>query len=62
LTTVTFDEAPGSKTKLTLRWSPLDATEEERNTFDAAHDGMRGGWAGTFDQLAAYLGRVTVER
>jgi uncharacterized protein YndB with AHSA1/START domain len=62
LTTVTFDEAPGGKTKLTLRWSPLDATEEERKTFDAAHDGMRGGWAGTFDQLAAYLGRVAAER
>ena len=62
LTTVTFDDASGGKTKLTLRWSPLDANEEERKTFAAAHDGMHGGWAGTFDQLAAYLGRVAVER
>jgi uncharacterized protein YndB with AHSA1/START domain len=62
LTTVTFDDAPSGKTKLTLRWSPLDASEDERKTFDAARDGMRGGWAGTFDQLEAYLGRVTAER
>jgi len=55
LTTVTFEEAPGDKTKLTLRWLPIDATEEECKTFDAAHDGMRGGWGGSFDQLVAYL-------
>ena len=47
LTTVTFERKRRSgKTKLTLRWSPLDATTEERKTFDAAHDGMRGGWGG----------------
>jgi uncharacterized protein YndB with AHSA1/START domain len=55
LTTVTLEEAPGGKTKLTLRWSPLEATEAERKTFDAAHDGMRGGWGGTFERLDAYL-------
>jgi len=62
LTTVTFDEAPADTTKLTLRWSPLDAGEEERKAFDAAHDGMRGGWTGTFDQLAAYLERAKAQR
>ena len=55
LTTITFEEAPGDKTRLTLRWSPINATEEERKTFDAAHDGMQGGWTGSFDQLDAYL-------
>lgn len=55
LTTVTFEDAPGGKTKLTLSWTPLDASEEERATFDAARDSMRGGWGGTFDQLATYL-------
>ncbi len=55
LTTVTFEDAPGGKTKVTLRWSPLDATAEEQKTFDAAHDGMRGGWGGTFERLTAYL-------
>jgi len=55
LTTVTFEDAPGGKTKITLRWAPLDATAEERTTFDAARDGMNGGWTGTFERLDAYL-------
>jgi uncharacterized protein YndB with AHSA1/START domain len=55
LTTVTFEEEPGGKTKVTLRWAPLNATAEEQKTFDAAHDGMRGGWSGTFTRLDAYL-------
>jgi uncharacterized protein YndB with AHSA1/START domain len=55
LTTVTFEETPDGKTRLTLHWAPLDASDEEQKTFDAAHDSMRGGWAGSFDQLAAYL-------
>lgn len=55
LTTVTFEDVPDGKTRVTLRWSPLNASEEERRTFDAARDGMRGGWSGSFDQLDAYL-------
>ena len=55
LTTVTFDEPLKGQTGLTLRWSPLEATAEEQKTFDAAHDGMRGGWGGTFERLTAYL-------
>jgi uncharacterized protein YndB with AHSA1/START domain len=55
LTTVTFEDAPGGKTKLTLCWSPLDASAEEQATFDAAHEGMRGGWTGSFERLEAYL-------
>ncbi len=55
LTTVTFEEQPGGKTRLTLRWSPLDATAEEQKTFDAAHDGMTQGWGGSFERLDAYL-------
>jgi uncharacterized protein YndB with AHSA1/START domain len=58
LTRVTLEEAAGGKTKLTLRWTPLDATEEEQKTFAAAHDSMQGGWTGTFDQLADYLARI----
>jgi uncharacterized protein YndB with AHSA1/START domain len=54
LATVSFD-VHGSGTKLTLRFSALDATEAERNTFKANHDSMRQGWGGTFDQLEAYL-------
>ena len=59
LTTVTFEEAAPGKTKLTLRWSPLNATAEEQKTFDAAHDSMGGGWAGTFERLEAYLETAT---
>jgi uncharacterized protein YndB with AHSA1/START domain len=55
LTTVTFEEQPGGKTKVTLVWSPLDATAQEQQTFGAAHDGMRGGWGGTFERLESYL-------
>jgi uncharacterized protein YndB with AHSA1/START domain len=55
LTTVTFEEQPAGKTKVSLVWSPLNATTQERQTFDAAHDGMRGGWGGTFERLEAYL-------
>jgi uncharacterized protein YndB with AHSA1/START domain len=57
LTTVTFDEPLKGQTGLTLRWSPLEATAEEQETFDAARDGMRNGWGGTFDRLTAYLAR-----
>jgi uncharacterized protein YndB with AHSA1/START domain len=55
LTTVLFEEEPGGKTKVTLRWSPMNATAEEQATFDAAHGGMQGGWTGTFERLDAYL-------
>jgi uncharacterized protein YndB with AHSA1/START domain len=55
LTTVTLEDAPDGKCKLTLTWSPLDATAEEQATFDAAHDGMNGGWAGSFERLDDYL-------
>ena len=33
----------------------MQATAEERKTFDTNHDSMRQGWGGTMDQLAAYL-------
>jgi uncharacterized protein YndB with AHSA1/START domain len=62
LTTVTFEDAPAGKTKLTLRWLPINASEDERKTFEAAHDGMRQGWGGSFDQLTAYLDRAGRER
>jgi uncharacterized protein YndB with AHSA1/START domain len=55
LTIVTLKDAPGRKTKITLRWSPLNATAEEIKTFDAARDGMTQGWSGSFERLVAYL-------
>jgi uncharacterized protein YndB with AHSA1/START domain len=57
LSTTTFMEVAG-KTTISIKWAPLDATEEERKTFDAGHGGMRFGWTGTLDQLEAYLAKA----
>jgi uncharacterized protein YndB with AHSA1/START domain len=54
LSTFLFEEESG-KTRFTVRWSPLNATEEERATFVAGHASMQQGWGGTLDKLAAYL-------
>jgi uncharacterized protein YndB with AHSA1/START domain len=53
--TFTFEDAPGGKTKFTVTWRALDATDEEQKTFDAMHASMTQGWGGTMDQLATYL-------
>jgi uncharacterized protein YndB with AHSA1/START domain len=55
MSTFTFEEETGGKTRFTIRWSPYNATEEEQKTFDAGHGSMTQGWGGTLDQLAAYL-------
>lgn len=55
LSTFSFEEQADGKTKVTIRWSPHNATEEERKTFDGSRDSMTQGWSGTFEQLAAYL-------
>jgi uncharacterized protein YndB with AHSA1/START domain len=57
-TTLTFEGKESNKTNLTIRWSPVDATEVERQTFDSAHEGMRHGWNGTLNSLAAYLAKT----
>ena len=55
LSTFTFEDAPGGKTKFTVHWSPYEATPEEQAAFDAGHASMTGGWSGTMEQLEAYL-------
>jgi uncharacterized protein YndB with AHSA1/START domain len=57
LSTFAMTEEDG-RTTATIHWVPLNATDEERKTFDAAHEGMKQGWTGTFDQLAAYLAKA----
>ncbi len=54
LSTTTFEDK-GGKTVLTIRWSPYNATDEERATFGASHESMKMGWGGTMEQLTAYL-------
>ena len=58
LSTFAFEEQPGGKTKLTIRWAPYNATEEERKTFDAGRGSMQQGWSGTLEQLEAYLAKA----
>jgi uncharacterized protein YndB with AHSA1/START domain len=56
LTTFTLTES-ADKTTLTISWLPHEATAEEIETFNAAHDGMKQGWTGTLDNLAEYLAK-----
>jgi len=57
LSTITFTEQAG-KTTVTVRWAPLNATQEERKTFEAGFDSMQKGWGGTFEQLGEYLAKA----
>ena len=57
LSTFLFEEENG-RTRLTIKWKPLNASAEEIATFAGAHDGMRQGWTGTMDQLDAYLAKA----
>jgi uncharacterized protein YndB with AHSA1/START domain len=54
LSTVTFAEQD-RKTEVTVRWTPHNATESERKTFETNREGMKQGWGGTFDRLAEYV-------
>lgn len=57
LTETRFTEREG-KTTITLKWFPLDASTEEIQTFNAMHGSFAQGWAGTFEQLEAYLAKL----
>ena len=56
--TFTFEDEPGGKTKVTIRWQAYQAAPEEQRTFDAGHASMTQGWSGTLDQLGAYLAKA----
>ena len=56
LTVVTFTERDG-RTTVTVNWLPLDATDDERKTFEAGRGSMNQGWGGTMEQLEAYLAK-----
>lgn len=58
VSTFTLTEENG-RTTTTIEWIPHNATDEEIATFNGAHDGMKQGWTGTFDQLAAYLAKAS---
>ena len=54
LTTVTFEESARQEEADANLVDDRSDSEEEK-TFEAAHDSMQGGWAGTFERLADYL-------
>ena len=54
LSTVEF-EALGAKTRITVRWLPYEATDQEAKVFEEGKPSMQQGWTGTFEQLEAYL-------
>lgn len=53
-----FFTAKGDKTLLTMRGTPINATEEEHKTFQEGFASMQGGFTGTLDQLETYLNKV----
>jgi uncharacterized protein YndB with AHSA1/START domain len=59
LSTFSFEDAPGGKTKFTVTWTPHNATEEEQKTFDSNRQSMLQGWGGTMDQFESYLASAT---
>jgi uncharacterized protein YndB with AHSA1/START domain len=58
MSTVTFEEQGKDKTKVTVRWTPHEASEIERKTFEEGRASMQQGWGGTFDQFAGYLAKA----
>jgi uncharacterized protein YndB with AHSA1/START domain len=55
LSTVAFEDEPGGKTKVTLRWTPITASAEERAAFEQGKKGATMGWGGSFDVLDELL-------
>jgi uncharacterized protein YndB with AHSA1/START domain len=58
ITTFTFEDQGGGKTRFTTTSMAFDASEAERAVFDANHDSMTQGWTGTLDQLEAHLAKA----
>jgi uncharacterized protein YndB with AHSA1/START domain len=54
---LTLTEKDG-RTTLRLKGAPINATEEEIETFRSEFEGMNKGFSGTFDQLEEYLSNL----
>jgi uncharacterized protein YndB with AHSA1/START domain len=57
LNILTFTENEG-KTTLTLRGAPINASAEERSTYQGMVESLKQGFGGTFDQLSDYLANI----
>ena len=55
MSTVELEEQGAARTKVTVRWTPHEASELERKAFDEGRDSMKQGWGGTLDQLTDFL-------
>jgi uncharacterized protein YndB with AHSA1/START domain len=51
----TLFEDLGGRTRLTIRWVPINASPAEIEAFDEGRASMTGGFTGTLDQLEDYL-------
>ncbi|SFV35643.1 SRPBCC family protein [Hyphomicrobium facile] len=58
LSVITLEELDGDRTKLTVSWTPYNATSVESETFDKGRPSMTQGWGGTLEQLEAYLASI----
>lgn len=54
LSIIEFEESNG-KTKVSVNWQAINATENERRTFEDNAASMKQGWGGTFENLSTYL-------
>ncbi len=55
MNTLTLEDAPKGKTKVSIRSSPIFATEKEILTFEDGKESLRQGYAGTWQKLDHYL-------
>ena len=55
LTTLLLEAKGEEKTRLSLMWEPMEASDEEMETFRKNADSMRQGWSGGMEKLAEYL-------
>jgi uncharacterized protein YndB with AHSA1/START domain len=58
VTVMDFIATSETQTTLKISWTYAGTDDAEGETFRAAHDGMKGGWTGTLDSLAAYLSKA----
>jgi len=57
-TTVMFEAQGAKKTKITVRWLPVEgSTGKELKTFDDGRSSMNQGWSGTFEQFNEFLAK-----
>jgi uncharacterized protein YndB with AHSA1/START domain len=57
MSTVSLTETADGKTAVTVRWTPHEATQKERDNFEEGRESMKHGWAGTFELLVEYLSK-----